>query len=55
MFDFIYKYALAKGVNVGANVESVSTRRVEIEASLSLLKEIKKIILKHENLGFYVI
>ena len=55
MFDFIYKYALAKGVSVGANVESVSTRRVEIEASLSLLKEIRKIILKHENLGFYVI
>ena len=55
MFDFIYKYALAKGVSVGANIESVSTRRVEIEASLGLLKEIRKIILKHENLGFYVI
>ena len=49
MFDFLYKYALAKGVSVGANVESVSTRKVEIEASLQLLKNIKKIIEKKEN------
>ena len=44
MFDFLYKYGLAKGVSIGANVESVSTRKVEIEASLELLKNIKKII-----------
>ena len=49
MFDFLYKYGLAKGVSVGANVESVSTRKVEIEASLELLKNIKNIIKKKEN------
>ena len=48
MFEFIYRYAMAKGVSVGANVESVSTRRVEIEAALVMLKEIKGIIEKHE-------
>ena len=49
MFDFLYKYGLAKGVSIGANVESVSTRKVEIEASLELLAKIKKIIVKKEN------
>ena len=51
MFDFIYKYALAKGVSVGANVESVSTKKAEIEGSLALLKKFKNIIVKRENLG----
>lgn len=44
MFEFLFKYARAKGVQIGANVESVSTRKVEIEASLKLLEKIKKII-----------
>lgn len=44
MFEFLYKYSRAKGINIGANIESVSTRKVEIEASLELVKEIKKII-----------
>ena len=49
MFDFLYKYGLAKGVSVGANVESIGTRKAEIEASLELLAKIKKIIAKKEN------
>ncbi|MDL2346818.1 methylenetetrahydrofolate reductase [Campylobacter hyointestinalis] len=44
MFEFLYKYGRAKGVSVGANVESISTRKVEIEASINLLRGIKNII-----------
>ncbi|MBR8464208.1 methylenetetrahydrofolate reductase [Campylobacter sp. faydin G-24] len=44
LFNFLYKYALSKGISVGANVESISTRKVEIEASLHLLDGIKNII-----------
>lgn len=44
MFEFLYKYARAKGVSIGANVESVSTRKVEIEASLELLDRINLVI-----------
>ena len=47
MFEFIYRYALTKGVSAGANIESISARGAEIEASLELLKEIKQIIAKH--------
>lgn len=46
LFNFLYKYSLAKGISVGANVESVSARKVEIEASLKLLDGIKEIINK---------
>lgn len=46
MFEFLYKYGLTKGVSVGANVESISTRKVEIEASIKLLKGIISIIEK---------
>lgn len=52
MFDFLYKYGLAKGVSIGANIESVSTRKVEIQASLELLNNIQKIIAKHERFEF---
>lgn len=44
MFEFIYRYAKNKGVIVGANVESISTRKVEIEASIKLLQDIKRSI-----------
>lgn len=40
MFKFLYNYAKAKEISVGANIESVSTKKVEIEAALSLLKRI---------------
>ena len=44
MFEFLYKYGHAKGISVGANIESISTRKVEIAASIELLKDIKNII-----------
>ncbi|WP_162165953.1 methylenetetrahydrofolate reductase [Campylobacter fetus] len=44
MFEFLYKYGRAKGISVGANVESISTRKVEIEASVELVSGIKSII-----------
>ena len=44
MFEFLYKYGNAKGISVGANVESISTKKIEIEASIRLLKGIKNII-----------
>ncbi|MBR2158555.1 MAG: methylenetetrahydrofolate reductase [Campylobacter sp.] len=47
MFEFLYKYGLAKGISVGANIESISTRKVEIDASIRLLKGIIAIIENH--------
>lgn len=44
MFEFLYKYGTAKGVSVGANIESISTRKVEIDASIRLLKGIIAIV-----------
>lgn len=44
IFNFIYKYAFAKGVSVGANIESISKKSVEIQASLTLCEGIKHII-----------
>ncbi|BCX78888.1 methylenetetrahydrofolate reductase [Campylobacter sp. 19-13652] len=40
MFKFLFVYGRLKGISVGANVESVSTRLVEIEAANELLKNI---------------
>lgn len=42
IFEFIYRYAKNKGICVGTNVESISTRKVEIEASIKLLNDIKR-------------
>lgn len=47
MFEFLYKYGTAKGISVGANIESISTRKVEIDASIRLLKGIIAIIENH--------
>lgn len=44
MFEFLYKYGRAKGISVGANIESISTRKVEIAASIELLRDVKNII-----------
>ncbi|NOX14469.1 MAG: 5,10-methylenetetrahydrofolate reductase [Epsilonproteobacteria bacterium] len=43
-FRELYSYGKQRGIPIGCNVESVSIRRVEIEASVVLLKEVKKII-----------
>lgn len=40
MFKFLRVYGRLKGIAVGANVESISTRRVEIEAAVELAKNI---------------
>lgn len=39
-------FALEKGIPVGFNIESLSIRKVEIEASIKLVKDIKEIIKK---------
>lgn len=47
MFEFLYKYGTAKGISVGANIESISTRKIEIDASIMLLKGIIAIVEKN--------
>ncbi len=44
MFEFLYHYGSAKGISVGANVESISTKKAEIEASIELVNSIKSTI-----------
>lgn len=41
MMDELMDFALEKGIPVGCSVESVSTRKVEIEAALQLLRDIR--------------
>lgn len=51
LFNFLYKYGVAKGISIGANIESVSARKVEIEASLRLVEGVKRII-KRTNFSY---
>ena len=44
MFEFLYKYGRDKGICVGANIESKSKRKLEIAASIELLRDVKNII-----------
>lgn len=41
IFKELYEFGLEKGIPIGCSVESVSTRKVEIEASIQLVKDIK--------------
>ncbi|MFK7697490.1 methylenetetrahydrofolate reductase [Paenibacillus sp. HJGM_3] len=41
IFEELFEFGLEKGIPVGCSVESVSTRKVEIEASIQLVKDIK--------------
>ncbi|WP_108991009.1 methylenetetrahydrofolate reductase [Paenibacillus agaridevorans] len=41
IFEDILDFALEKGIPVGCSVESVSTRKLEIEASVQLVRDIK--------------
>lgn len=41
IMDELMEFALEKGIPVGCSVESVSTRKVEIEAALQLLRDIR--------------
>ncbi len=40
-FRELYQFGLEKGMPIGCSIESVSTRKVEIEASIQLMKDIK--------------
>ncbi len=44
IFEELLDFGLEKGIPVGCSVESVSTRKVEIEASLQLVKDIKSFL-----------
>lgn len=41
IFEEILDFGIEKGIPIGCSVESVSTRKVEIEASIQLVKDIK--------------
>lgn len=44
IFEELLDFGIEKGIPIGCSVESVSTRKVEIEASIELVKDIKCII-----------
>jgi hypothetical protein len=44
IFEELYKFGLKKGIPIGCNVESVAIRKAEIDASVELLEEVRKII-----------
>jgi hypothetical protein len=44
IFEILYFYAKGKGIPIGCNVESVAIRKSEIDASIELLNDIKKIM-----------
>lgn len=50
IFEELLEFALDKGIPVGCNIESLSIRKVEIEASVQLVKDIKAIIEDKINL-----
>ena len=42
MFKFLQIYSKNKGIEIGVNVESISKKKVEIEASVELLKKVRQ-------------
>lgn len=44
IFKFLHSFAKARDIEIGANIESVSTRKVEIDASAKLLEKIAYIL-----------
>ncbi len=46
IFEELLDFALEKGIPIGCNVESVSVRKVEIEASVELTKDIRAMMEK---------
>ncbi|MCC3376737.1 methylenetetrahydrofolate reductase [Cohnella sp. REN36] len=44
VFEELFEFGLEKGIPIGCSVESVSTRKVEIEASVELLREMKRLM-----------
>lgn len=53
IFEELLDFALEKGIPIGCNVESLSIRKVEIEASIQLVKDIKSII-EEKMIGKYL-
>lgn len=52
IFEEIFEFGLEKGIPIGCSVESVSTRKVEIEASIQLVHEIKAMMEKKMRSSF---
>ncbi|MBE0491037.1 MAG: methylenetetrahydrofolate reductase [Sulfurospirillum sp.] len=44
IFEILYFYGKGKGIPIGCNVESVAIRKTEIDASIELLHEVRKIM-----------
>jgi len=44
IFEELLEFGLEKGIPVGCSIESVSTRKIEIEASIQMVKDIKSMI-----------
>jgi 5,10-methylenetetrahydrofolate reductase len=44
IFEILYFYGKGKGIPIGCNVESVAIRKEEIDASIALLNDIRKIM-----------
>lgn len=44
IFEELFSFGMEKGIPVGCSIESVSTRKVEIEASIELVKDVKAIM-----------
>ncbi|EFM10075.1 conserved hypothetical protein [Paenibacillus curdlanolyticus YK9] len=44
IFEELLEFGLEKGIPVGCSIESVSTRKVEIEASIQMVKDIKSML-----------
>lgn len=44
IFSELFDFSIEKGIPIGCNIESVSVRKVEIEASIRLVNDIKSII-----------
>ncbi|OPZ92995.1 MAG: hypothetical protein BWY74_01329 [Firmicutes bacterium ADurb.Bin419] len=44
IFSELFDFSMEKGIPIGCNIESVSVRKVEIEASIRLVNDIKSII-----------
>jgi len=44
IFEELFDFGLEKGIPIGCSIESLSTRKVEIEASVQLVHEIKSFI-----------
>lgn len=51
IFEELLDFGLEKGIPVGCSVESVSTRKVEIEASIQMVNDLKAIVNKKHLVG----